>query len=108
MPSSLVVFSLFQHRQPSIQFQIWPLNRNRGSGPGKAEGAFDRRAGFQRLLAQALPRLTAANSNAQSAAIPYPLENIEIRDTTFAGLDGTIVKAWIILRRPPGTARCRP
>ncbi len=82
-----------------MHFQMSPLIRKRVQALAKLKVPLTAAPDFNDFWRKHCQKVNRHQLNAQSAAIPYPLENIEIRDTTFAGLDGTIVKAWIIL--PP-------
>lgn len=54
---------------------------------------------FDLFWQQALEKVAAKDLNISGGPIDYPYPNLDIRDITFEGLDGTPVRTWLIL--PP-------
>lgn len=54
---------------------------------------------FEDFWKEALERCESVPLNVQGGAIDYPVPNMEVRDLTFQGLDGTPIHTWLVL--PP-------
>lgn len=52
---------------------------------------------FDEFWEDAVKKVATSTLKVTSKTIDYPLDGVEVRDTTFSGLDGTPIKSWVLL-----------
>ncbi len=88
-----------------MNFQMSPLIQERVRGLESFQVDLTAPPDFNDFWRANCEKVDRHDLNVQSAAIPYPLEGVAVRDTVFTGLDGTAVKAWVIL--PPAARKSK-